>query len=89
MKKSNQENNCQIHMMPTSITDQDINALFNGIIAVVRKKYELDTKSHLMNINNNLNRINQELSEKRAECNRLKNEILYLKTKLEENNINY
>lgn len=76
-------------MMPTSISDDDINSLFNGILAVVRKKYELETKSHLFNINNNLNKLSKELIEKRNECNRLKNEIIYLKQKLKDNNIEY
>ncbi|MBR2969833.1 MAG: hypothetical protein IKC49_02135 [Clostridia bacterium] len=79
---------CQIHMMPTKISDEDISALFNGIINVVKKKYELDTKSHLININNNMNKLIKELNEKRAECNRLKNEILYLKSELAKNNTN-
>ncbi|MFQ6752113.1 MAG: hypothetical protein ACLRFL_00915 [Clostridia bacterium] len=75
---------CQIHMMPTRITDEDITSLFNGIINVVKKKVELDTRSHLININNNMNKLMKELNEKRSECNRLKNEIIHLKSELNQ-----
>ena len=74
--------NCQIHVMPTAITDADISSLFNGLLNVVKKKFELDTKSNLIAINNNINRLKKELDEKRAECIRLKNEIIYLKSEL-------
>ncbi len=77
-----EKKDCQIHIMPTKITDEDITALFNGIINVVKKKVELDTRSHLININNNMNKLMKELNEKRKECNRLKNEIIYLKSQL-------
>ena len=89
MNKKTDKENCQIHVMPTCITDEDITALFNGIIAVVKKKFELDSRSSLININNNMNKLAKELNEKRAECNRLKNEIIYLKSKLEINNIEF
>lgn len=85
----NKENNfkkddCQIHVMPPTITDEDLTALFNGILNVVKKKFELETKSNIINMNLNIERLMKELSEKQAECNRLKNEIIYLKSKIKE-----
>ena len=79
-----ERDNCQIHVMPPAITDADITALFNGIINVVKKKFELETKSNIINMNLNIERLMKELNEKQAECIRLKNEIIYLKSKIKE-----
>ena len=75
--------NFKIHVMPPSITDEDISALFNGIINVVKKKFELEKNAETINLNLNLERLLKELKEKNAEIIRLKNEIIYLKSKLE------
>lgn len=83
MKEDNiNQNECQIHVMPTPISDEDLSALFKGLVNVVKKKFELDTKSHFIAINNNMNKLSKALEEKTAECNRLKNEIIYLKSKI-------
>ena len=73
----------KIHVMPPTITDDDILALFNGIINVVKKKCELEKNAETINLNLNLENVLKELKEKNAEIIRLKNEILYLKSQLE------
>lgn len=78
----NQTPNYKIHVMPPAITDEDITALFNGIINVVKKKIELEKNAEIININLNHERLLNELKEKRAEISRLKNEIIYLKSKI-------
>ena len=78
----NKLKNCQIHVMPTAISDEDISALFNGIVNIVKKKCELESKANIINLNSNIELLLKELNEKKAECIRLKNEILYLKSKL-------
>ena len=80
--QNNNESNLKIHVMPPQISDDDITALFNGIINVVKKKIELETKAEIININANYSNLLKELKAKQAECNRLKNEILYLKSQL-------
>lgn len=84
MTKKTETNNqkCKVISMPTPITDEDLSALFNGILNVVKKKFELDTKSEIISLNANVSSLVQELKEKQAECNRMKNEILYLKSQL-------
>ena len=77
---------CTMHVMPPQITDQDINALFNGIINIVRKKIELETKAEILNCNITLEKALKKLKEKEAECIRLKNEIIYLKNELSKQN---
>lgn len=77
------KNNLNIHVMPPQISDADVNALFNGIIKVVKKKIELETKAEILTANLNLERVLKELKEKERECNRLKNEIVYLRSKLD------
>ena len=72
---------CNIHVMPPTITDDDITVLFNGILNVMRKKIELETRAEIINMNVNIEKIMKQLNEKKAECIRLKNEILYLKSK--------
>ena len=76
------EPNCQIHMMPPTISDEDISALFNGIVGIMKRKIELDAKAEIINLNCNTERLLKQLREKEAECIRLKNEIIYLKSKL-------
>ena len=84
MEKNTDSNNPEykIHVMPPSITDDDITALFNGIINVVKKKIELEKNAEIININLNHKRLVKELNEKKAEIARLKNEIIYLKSQL-------
>jgi len=74
--------NFKVHVMPPSITDADITALFNGIINVVKKKVELEKNAEIVNMNLHQERLLQELKEKRAEIARLKNEIIYLKSQI-------
>lgn len=81
------EKECKVHVMPPAITDQDISALFNGILLVVKKKIELEKKAEILSINMTNDRLIKELKEKQAECIRLKNEILYLKSQLKERDI--
>ena len=85
MKNKKTKNNCQIHVMPPTITDTDISALFNGLLNVVKKKFELDNQAEFLNMNNNMQNLVRELKEKQAEINRLKNEILHLKSLLAKN----
>lgn len=75
--------NCKLHIMPTPITDNDITALFNGVVNVVKKKFELETKSEIISINSNLQKTLNKLKEKEAECIRLKNEIIFLRSELD------
>lgn len=84
-KNNLEENqNYKIHVMPPSITDDDISALFNGIVNVVKKKFELEKNAETINLNLNLKQTLKELKEKNAEIIRLKNEIIYLKSKIQE-----
>ena len=76
------QNNCTFHVMPSQISDQDIQSLFLGLVKVVKKKYELDTKSEILNLSLTQEELIKQLNEKTAECNRLKNEIIYLKSQL-------
>ena len=84
MSKEN-EQNFNIHVMPPQISDNDITALFNGIINVVKKKVELEKKAEILNTNIALEKVLKQLKEKQSECIRLKNEIIYLKEKLQNN----
>lgn len=74
-------NSCNLHVMPPQITDEDISALFKGVINVVKKKIELDNKAEIINMNLSIEKLLKTLKEKEAECIRLKNEIIYLKSK--------
>ena len=74
----------KIYVMPPQITDADITALFNGIVNVVKKKCELETKAEILNINANYDKLLKDFKEKQAECNRLKNEIIYLKSQINQ-----
>lgn len=71
-----------LHVMPSQISDDDIQALFGGLLKIVQKKYELDTRAEIINLNLNQDKLLNALKEKQAECNRLKNEIIYLKASL-------
>jgi len=73
---------CYVHVMPPAITDEDISSLLNGIIGVMRKKFELETQAEMISMNVNISKLEKQLKDKTAECNRLKNEILYLKQQL-------
>ena len=70
MKKINeQENhpNYKIHVMPPQISDEDISALFNGIVNVVKKKFELEKNAETINLNINIQKLIKELKEKQNE----------------------
>lgn len=86
MEKTNKPK-CNIHVMPHTITDSDINALFSGLIEVVKKKFELDNHQQICSLNYSHEKLKNELKNKISECNRLKNEIIYLKSILSNNNI--
>ena len=76
-KSVTQNSNYKIHVMPPSITDEDISALFNGIVNVVKKKYELEKNAETINLNLNIEKLVKDLKEKQSEIIRLKNEIIY------------
>ena len=76
----------KIHVMPPSITDEDISALFNGILNVVKKKFELEKNAETIILHLNMDKTLRELKEKNAEISRLKNEIIYLQSQLKEQN---
>ena len=59
----NKTKNCQIHVMPPSISDEDISALFNGILNVVKKKFELETKASIINLNSSIEKLMKELKK--------------------------
>lgn len=82
MMKNEDKQNLKIHVMPPQISDDDIFALFNGIVNVVRKKYELEKNAETINLNFNLENLTKELKAKNAEIVRLKNEIIHLKSQL-------
>ncbi len=75
---------CNMLVMPPPISDEDINALFSGIINIVRRKIELETKADIINARSNFEKVLKELKSKQAECARLKNEIIYLKNELKK-----
>lgn len=75
--------NCRLHVMPPQISDEDINALFSGLVSIVRRKIELESRAEIININLNYDKLARALKAKQAECVRLKNEILNLKSQLE------
>lgn len=83
-KNKEKENNFKIHVMPPQISDEDINALFKGIVNVVKKKFELEKNAETLNLNFSLEKLQKELKDKKAEIIRLKNEIIYLKSKMQE-----
>lgn len=72
--------------MPPQISDEDINALFSGLVSIVRRKIELESRAEIININLNYDKLARALKAKQAECVRLKNEILNLKSQLENKN---
>lgn len=77
-------NSAKIHVMPPQISDEDITALFNGIVKVVKKKIELEKNAEIINLNINFEKALKELNEKKSEIIRLKNEIIYLKSQIKE-----
>lgn len=83
--KEIENENCKIHLMPTQISDEDISALFNGLIKVVKKKIELDKKAEILSFNLTNEKLLAELKSKEHEIIKLKNEIIYLRSKLENN----
>lgn len=80
----NQKLDCKIHVMPPIISDEDISALLNGVVNIMRKKFELENQNEIISLGVNISNLKKELKEKTAECNRLKNEILYLKNQLNQ-----
>ncbi len=87
IKDDNKNQPFNVHVMPPQITDEDITALFNGIINVVKKKFELEKNAETINLNFSMERLLKELKEKNNEIVRLKNEIIYLKSKLDQTKI--
>ena len=83
----NKNQKFNIHVMPPQITDEDITALFNGIVNVVKKKFELEKNAETLNLNFSMEKLIKELKEKNNEIIRLKNEIIYLKSKLKQQKI--
>lgn len=83
--KEIENENCKIHLMPTQISDDDISALFNGLLKVVKKKFELDKKAEIVNSNLTNEKLLNELKSKDREIIKLKNEIIYLKSEIEKN----
>ena len=84
MQNENKNGKCNIHVMPSTISDEDISALFQGLLNVVKKKFELDSQSRFINVNFNLEKLKNDLKSKINECNRLKNEIIHLKSLLNQ-----
>ena len=84
--KNSPQEPCKIHVMPPAITDSDITALFNGLLNIVKKKIELDSKAQLITLNMDTQKLMDQLKEKQAECNRLKNEVLRLTSELNKIN---
>lgn len=72
---------CNVILMPPRITDEDIMALFGGVLKLVKRKIELDADYEIFNLNNSIKKLQQQLKSKQAECVRLKNEIINLKSK--------
>ena len=85
-KENKKIGSCKVHVMPSQISDNDISALFNGLLNVVKKKFELDFEAQFINYNINIDNLKRELKNKIDECNRLKNEIINLKSQLEKQN---
>lgn len=79
-------NQCNVYVMPSAISDNDISALFQGLLNVVKKKFELDSQAEFYNYSQDITKLKNELKIKNAECNRLKNEIINLKNLLNKNN---
>lgn len=82
MKKNSQSTTCTYHVMPSTISDSDITALFNGLTSIIKHKVEVETKAEILNANLSLTKVLNELKEKTAECNRLKNEIIFLQNEI-------
>ena len=71
--KNNQppkQNDLKIHVIPPQISDEDISALFNGIINVVKKKFELEKNAETINLNFSVETLKKQLHEKQSEINR-------------------
>lgn len=82
MENKDKNKQCKIHVMPGSISEADLSALFNGLISLVKKKTEIDNQEKFIILNDNVCKLKKQLKEKTNECNRLKNEIIYLKSQL-------
>jgi len=72
----------KIKVFPSQISEEDIQSLFLGLVRVVKKKFELDSRAEIINLNLNVENLVKQLHEKQAECNRLKNEIIFLKSQI-------
>ena len=81
-KELEQKPNFKLHVMKPAISDEDITALFNGIVNVVKKKVELENNSQIIEMNLCRDMLVKELKEKKAEIVKLKNEIVRLKSQL-------
>ena len=67
-----EKDNCKIHTINPTITDQDLSALFEGLIDVVKKKYELDYASKIINLNKKIEILTKLIREKDIEILNLK-----------------
>ena len=81
-KELEPKQNFKLHVMKPAISDEDITALFNGIVNVVKKKVELENNSQIIEMNICHDMLVKELKEKKAEIIKLKNEIIRLKSQL-------
>ena len=73
---------CKVHVMPPAISDEDISILLNGVVGIIKHKTELETQASIINLNVNIEKLEKQLKQKTAECNRLKNELLTLKAQI-------
>ncbi len=76
---------CRVSVMPPKIDDNDIVALFNGLLQIVKRKSELDVNAQIINLNNTIIKLKEELKASKKECVKLKNELLFLKAKEVQN----
>lgn len=73
-----ENNKCNIHTINPIITDKDLSALFDGLMDVVKKKYELDYSAKIMNLDKKIEILTSLIKERDQE-------ILSLKEKLKQN----
>jgi len=63
-----------------SFSDEDINALFCGVLNIIKEKIVKDCDNVNYNLQLECDMLKDSLQKLRYECNTLKNENLYLKT---------
>ena len=62
-----ENNKCNIHTISQTITDQDLSSLFNGLMDVVKKKYELDFNAKIINLNKKIEILSKLIKQKDQE----------------------